>query len=117
MSAITEWKSGTWRRKRLVGTKCDVCGRTARGRAPFWWRVNLWPAKGPRRQRLRGLRRLDLCSARCLLRKLDAAHAGRSVGLRFSGSARMALRGLTFGPARTPPRMTPRRRLVRGGAS
>lgn len=96
MSYITEWKSGSWRRKFAVGRKCDVCGRTIRGRAPAWWRLRLHPNTGPRRERLRRVRRLHVCSARCLLRKLGAANSRTRIGLRYAGPARASLRGLAF---------------------
>jgi len=94
MAYLTEWKSGTWRRKVAVGRRCDVCGRTVRGRAVGWWRLNVFRSKGDRRQRLRGLRRLHVCSSRCLVRRLAGARAGTRIGLQFHGAAKLAIRGL-----------------------
>lgn len=100
MTYIIERRDVKLVRRVAVGRVCDVCGRKVRGQARLWWRLAVSPSHGPRRERLRRLRHLHICSARCLLHKLGAAHKGTRVNLRFHGRAGTALRGLAFGGAR-----------------
>jgi hypothetical protein len=97
VSYLTEWKTGQWRRKIVVGRKCDRCGKVKRGQAAAFWRVNVWPiAARSRRDRRRAARRLHLCSARCLLLKLGAMTGKVRVRVTGGGSPRPLLAGLVL---------------------